>query len=71
MRTAALEDLDDLGADYLRTVRASVPLGRLGSIGDIASAALFQAWDEAAYITGQTMVIDGGQNIPELLEAVG
>jgi 3-oxoacyl-[acyl-carrier protein] reductase len=71
VRTAALEDLDDLGADYLRTVKASVPLGRLGSIGDIASAALFQASDEAADITGQTMVIDGGQNIPELLEAMG
>jgi len=46
-------------------------LGRLGSIGGIASAALFQASGEAAYITGQTMVIDGGQTIPELLEAMG
>jgi 3-oxoacyl-[acyl-carrier protein] reductase len=43
----------------------------VGSIGHIVSAALFQASDEAAYITGQTMVIDGGQTIPELLEAMG
>jgi 3-oxoacyl-[acyl-carrier protein] reductase len=52
-------------------VESSIPPGRLGSIGDIASAALFQASDEAAHTTGQTMVIDGGQTIPELLEAMG
>jgi 3-oxoacyl-[acyl-carrier protein] reductase len=33
----------------------------LGSVADIANAALFFASDEAAYITGQTLVIDGGQ----------
>ena len=65
------EGLDDLGEDYLRTMEASIPLGRLGSIEDIASAALFLACDEAAYITGQTLVIDGGQTIPESLEAMG
>jgi 3-oxoacyl-[acyl-carrier protein] reductase len=65
------EGLADLGADYLRTMAASIPLGRLGSIEDIAHAALFLASDEAAYITGQTLVIDGGQTIPESLEAMG
>ena len=67
----ATEGLDDLGADYLQTMKASIPLGRLGSIGDVASAALFLASDEAAFITGQTLVIDGGQTIPESLEAMG
>jgi 3-oxoacyl-[acyl-carrier protein] reductase len=65
------EGLGDLGPEYLRTMEASVPLGRLGSIEDIASAALFLATEEAGYITGQTLVIDGGQTVPESLEAMG
>jgi 3-oxoacyl-[acyl-carrier protein] reductase len=65
------EGLDELGPDYLRSMAAAIPLGHLGSIGDIASAALFFASDEAGFITGQTLVIDGGQTIPESLEAMG
>jgi len=65
------EGLGDLGDDYLHSMAASIPLGRLGSIEDIANAVLFLASDEAAYITGQTLVIDGGQTIPESLEAMG
>ena len=37
---------------------------------DIGYAALFLATDEAAYITGQTIVVDGGQVLPETSEAV-
>jgi len=48
----------------------SVPLGRLGSVEDIANAALFLASDEAAFITGQTLVVDGGQVLPESLSAI-
>jgi 3-oxoacyl-[acyl-carrier protein] reductase len=65
------EGLGDLGDDYMRTMEASIPLGRLGTIEDIANAVLFLASDEAAFITGQTLVIDGGQTIPESLEAMG
>jgi 3-oxoacyl-[acyl-carrier protein] reductase len=67
----ATGSLADLGEEYLRMVEGSIPLRRLGSIEDVASAALFFATDEAAYITGQTLVIDGGQTIPEWLEAMG
>jgi 3-oxoacyl-[acyl-carrier protein] reductase len=49
---------------------ASIPQGRLGRVEDIAYAALFFASDEAAYITGQTLVIDGGQVLPESLTAL-
>lgn len=64
------EGLDRLGADYLQKMSASVPQGRLGTVEDIAYAALFFASDEAGYITGQTMVIDGGQILPESLMAL-
>ena len=49
---------------------SSIPLRRLGSVDDIGYAALFLATDEAGYITGQTIVVDGGQVLPETLEAV-
>ncbi|MFI5955106.1 3-oxoacyl-ACP reductase FabG [Cryptosporangium sp. NPDC051539] len=64
------EGLTDLGEDYLRTMEASIPLGRLGAVEEIGSACLFLATDEAAYITGQTIVVDGGQTLPETLEAI-
>jgi 3-oxoacyl-[acyl-carrier protein] reductase len=62
IRTAGL---DDLGEDYIAGMAASIPQRRLGSPEDIAHAALFFASDEAAYITGQTLVVDGGQVLPE------
>ncbi len=37
-----------------------IPLGRLGTVDDIASAACFLAADEAAYITGQVLAVNGG-----------
>jgi len=64
------EGLQDLGQDYLDTMAASIPLKRLGDVADIGNAALFFASDEAGYITGQTIVVDGGQTLPESLEAL-
>jgi 3-oxoacyl-[acyl-carrier protein] reductase len=66
----ATEGLADLGAGYVSQMTAAIPLGRLGSIDDIGYAALFLATDEAAYITGQTIVVDGGQVLPESAEAL-
>ena len=64
------EGLDGLGEDYLNTMAASIPLRKLGSVEDIGNTALFLASKEAAYITGQTIVVDGGQTQPETLEAL-
>ncbi|HEX3977964.1 MAG TPA: SDR family oxidoreductase [Solirubrobacteraceae bacterium] len=49
----------DLAPAYLRTI----PLGRFGQPRDIADAVLFLASGDAAYITGQMLVIDGGQTL--------
>lgn len=64
------EGLQDLGQDYLDTMAASIPLKRLGAVEDIGHAALFFASDEAGYVTGQSLVVDGGQILPESLEAM-
>lgn len=64
------EGLQDLGEEYLKTMAASIPLKRLGDVDDIGNAALFFASDEAGYITGQQIVVDGGQILPESLEAI-
>jgi NAD(P)-dependent dehydrogenase (short-subunit alcohol dehydrogenase family) len=41
-------------------IRDVIPAGRRGSVEDIASAVCYLASDEAGYITGHTMVVDGG-----------
>jgi len=64
------EGLDELGEDYLASMTASIPLRRLGTVEEIGYAALFLATDEAGYITGQTIVVDGGQVLPESLAAL-
>lgn len=51
-----LRDDPDYAANWARVI----PLGRAGEPGDIASAVLFFASDEASWITGQTLVVDGG-----------
>jgi 3-oxoacyl-[acyl-carrier protein] reductase len=64
------EGLADLGDEYLRQMTGSIPLRRLGTVSEIGHTALFLASDEAGYITGQTIVVDGGQVLPESLAAL-
>jgi 3-oxoacyl-[acyl-carrier protein] reductase len=61
----ATEGLAANGEAYIAEMAAAIPLRRLGSVADVANAALFLASDEAAFITGQTLVVDGGQTLPE------
>lgn len=50
---------------FLKSMEDAIPLGRLGSTRDVANAFLFLASDEASYITGTTIIVDGGQLLPE------
>jgi 3-oxoacyl-[acyl-carrier protein] reductase len=55
--TAMTESLSDDQKDKLV---GAVPAGRLGTPEDVAACAVFLASDEAAYVTGQTLHVNGG-----------
>lgn len=50
---------------FIASMAAAIPLGRMGTPEDVANAFLFLASDEASFITGTTIVVDGGQLLPE------
>jgi len=60
------EALGGLGQDAIATMQRVIPLGMLGEPEDVGNAALFLASDAARFITGQSIVVDGGQILPEL-----
>lgn len=51
---------DKLGEDIQKSMLAQIPLGRFGKPEEVAKAALFLASDDASYMTGQTLHLDGG-----------
>jgi 3-oxoacyl-[acyl-carrier protein] reductase len=59
------EGVEALGPEYVARMTSAIPQRRLGTVEDVAYAALFLASDEAGFITGQTIVVDGGQVLPE------
>ena len=54
---------DELSEEVKEEFLSRIPANRIGSPEDIAHAALFLASDEASYITGQTITVDGGRVI--------
>jgi 3-oxoacyl-[acyl-carrier protein] reductase len=58
------------GEEYIAQMARSIPAGALGEPEDIGYAVAFLASDEASYITGQTLTVDGGQVLPESPEAM-
>lgn len=67
IRTAGLEAQ---GEAYLKEMAESIPVKSLGEPEDIGHAACFLASAEARFITGQTIIVDGGQILPESFEAI-
>ncbi len=63
IRTPAMELLTD--EQGIKQMEYYIPNGHLGEPEDIAYAMLYLASDEAGYVTGQTIVVDGGSTLPE------
>jgi NAD(P)-dependent dehydrogenase (short-subunit alcohol dehydrogenase family) len=59
--TAVWEQMPDAFAP----IAASIPLGRIGEADEVAEVILFLASDRASYITGQTLIVDGGAILPQ------
>lgn len=57
------DPVNSLGPDGLKALAERVPLGRVGRPEDIASLFLFLASEEASYLTGQTILVDGGVSL--------
>jgi 3-oxoacyl-[acyl-carrier protein] reductase len=61
IRTAqALSEQHSKGAAGLKAVSGSIPLGRVGEPEDMADVITFLSSDKARYLTGQTLMVDGG-----------
>ncbi len=52
-------------AERRAIVKSVIPLGHIGEPDDIGWAAVYLASDEAKYVTGQSLIVDGGQILPE------
>lgn len=63
IKTGRLETAFAAGILDEKALSANVPMGRLGRAQDIASVIAFLASDDAGYITGQTIIIDGGATV--------
>lgn len=55
--------MKDIPEDILQTIRAQIPVGRLGEANEIAELAIYLAGDMAGFITGANISINGGQHM--------
>ncbi|GAA5161994.1 hypothetical protein GCM10023321_46940 [Pseudonocardia eucalypti] len=54
--------------DARQSMERTIPGGRLGTVDDIGHAAVYLASAEASFVTGQALIVDGGQVLPESLD---
>jgi 3-oxoacyl-[acyl-carrier protein] reductase len=59
------EALAALGEEIIKNSIALIPVQRIGHVKDIANAVLFFASPESGFVTGQGLIVDGGQTLPE------
>jgi 3-oxoacyl-[acyl-carrier protein] reductase len=59
------EALAALGDAFIASSIALIPVQRLGHVNDIANAVMFFAAAESGFVTGQGLIVDGGQTLPE------
>jgi 3-oxoacyl-[acyl-carrier protein] reductase len=50
-----------IGTDFHKAIEAQTPLGRIGQPADIGPVAVFLASEDSGWITGQTLLVSGGQ----------
>jgi len=62
------EALAALGEAFVESSRKLIPVRRLGHVNDIANAVMFFAAPESGFVTGQGLIVDGGQTLPEAPE---
>ncbi|MCU1226352.1 MAG: Enoyl-[acyl-carrier-protein] reductase [Edaphobacter sp.] len=63
VETEGLHAVGFAESEFRKHTEATTPLGRIGQPGDIATAAVFFASDEAGWVTGQTLVLSGGARL--------
>ena len=59
------EGFATIGPEHQHSMFAAIPMGRLAEPEDIGWAVRILAAPESGYITGQTLIVDGGQVLPE------
>ncbi|MBX9696791.1 MAG: SDR family oxidoreductase [Alphaproteobacteria bacterium] len=57
--------LEELSEEHMNNITFGIPMGRFAKADDAAYAYLFLVSDEARYMSGQSIIVDGGQRLPE------
>ncbi len=57
------ETVRELAGDRIDALAAEIPVGRLGGLDEVAGAVSWLLSDDASYVTGATIVVDGGASL--------